>query len=132
MLPLSRPFLFALLLVAPLLFGCATADDSAAPDGPDSVDPNDAVVPEVTPEGPEAEDVVSGVGTIRYIQIEGGFYGLVADDGTQYLPQNLEERFREDGLQVRFRGETVDGVATIQMWGTPLRLLEIMQLDEID
>jgi len=31
-------------------------------------------------------DRISGNGTVTYIDLEGGFYGIVADDGERYLP----------------------------------------------
>ena len=68
---------------------------------------------------------VSGAGTVQYIDLEGGFYGIVADDGTQYLPLNLPEEFSEDGLAIEFTGFVREDVATIQQWGTPLELTEI-------
>lgn len=71
---------------------------------------------------------VSGVGTIRFIELEGGFYGLVTDDGEQLNPLNLEGRFKEDGLRVRFEGDLADDVMTIQMWGKPVRIRSIEPL----
>lgn len=68
---------------------------------------------------------VSGAGTVQFIDLEGGFYGIVADDGTQYLPLNLPAEFSEDGLAIEFTGYLREDVATIQQWGTPLELTEI-------
>lgn len=72
-------------------------------------------------------DTVEGTGTIRYLDLEGGFYGLVADDSARYdveLPPHLQQ----DGLRVRFRGHVRDDVMTIRMWGTPFELHEIEAL----
>lgn len=79
---------------------------------------------------PPPEDVVEDVGTVRYIELEGGFYGIVADDDARYLPDSLDESYREDGLRVRFRAEIREDVMTAQMWGTPVTLIEIMRLEE--
>ncbi len=68
---------------------------------------------------------VSGAGTVQYIDLEGGFYGIVADDGTRYLPLNLPGDFSEDGLAIEFTGFVREDVATIQQWGTPLEITEI-------
>lgn len=68
---------------------------------------------------------VSGAGTVQFIDLEGGFYGIVTDDGIQYLPLNLPEEFSEDGLAIEFTGYLREDVATIQQWGTPLELTEI-------
>jgi len=79
-------------------------------------------------ERPPPDEIVSDTGTIRYIDLEGGFYGIVADDSTRYLPDSLDVRFREDGLRVRFRAERRDDVLTAQMWGQPVRLIDIARL----
>jgi hypothetical protein len=70
------------------------------------------------------EGTVTGTGTVTYIDLEGGFYGIVADDGKQYLPQNLDPAFAQDGLSVRFTLKPVD-VATIQQWGEPVEVVSI-------
>ncbi len=73
-------------------------------------------------------DILSGTGTINHINLEGGFYGLIADDGTKYLPTNLAREFKVDGLHVRFQVKILAGVATIYMWGTPVEVLSIEKL----
>lgn len=82
--------------------------------------------PESEQRPPDA--IVSDIGTVRYIDLEGGFYGIVADDSTRYLPDSLDTRFREDGLRVRFRAERRDDVLTAQMWGQPVRLIDMARL----
>lgn len=74
------------------------------------------------------EEIVSDTGTIRYVDLEGGFYGIVADDSTRYLPDSLAAPFREDGVRVRFRAELQEDVVTIQMWGQPVRIIDIARL----
>ncbi|MEC4686220.1 MAG: hypothetical protein VST71_10870 [Nitrospirota bacterium] len=66
---------------------------------------------------------------VRWIPLEGGFYGLVAKDGRRFLPVNLPPEFRQDGLDVWVRGKPAD-VATIQMWGTPFEIYEIKVSEE--
>jgi len=70
------------------------------------------------------EEVISANGTIEYISLEGGFYGIVTDEGEKYLPLNLPEEFKKDGLRVWFKAKPKN-VATIQMWGKPIEILEI-------
>jgi len=116
---LRSPFSAALavLLFAALLASACGGTGDAVPD----------------PEGeslPPPEDVISGTGTVRYVELEGGFYGLVDDDSTRYLPQNLAEEYRRDGLRVRFRAVEQDSTATMQMWGTPVEILDILRLDD--
>ena len=69
-----------------------------------------------------AQQTIGITGTVTYIDLEGGFYGIVADDGTQYLPLDLPEEFRQDGRAVTAEVIVRDDVATIQQWGTPVEI----------
>jgi len=71
--------------------------------------------------------MVSGLGTIRHFALEGGFYGIIADDGSKYLPVNLPSQFKVDSLRVEFKG-TVEGCITVVMWGECIRLSYIRRL----
>ncbi len=88
--------------------------------------------PEPLPEEPEngEEEVVSGVGTITFVDLEGGFYGIVTDAGDSYLPINLDEDYEEDGLRVDFIGEVVEDHVDIYMWGIPIELMGIHVVEE--
>ena len=72
-----------LLLCLPLLVGCSSGE-------------------ETTP------DRVEGKGTIEWFEEQGGFYGIVADDGNKYRPVSLDSEFEQDGLRVSFRGTKHD------------------------
>jgi len=71
-------------------------------------------------------------GTVTYIDLEGGFYGIAGDDGNKYLPLNLDQQYHTDGLRVSFEYEPVKDTATIQMWGTPVNLTFIEKTDMYD
>ncbi len=64
-------------------------------------------------------------GTVTYIDLEGGFYGIIADGGRHYLPLGLEERYRVDGMRIAFAGKIARGIVTIQQWGTPVEILAV-------
>jgi heat shock protein HslJ len=66
--------------------------------------------------------IVSGTGVIQYIDIEDGFYGIIADDGTHYIPESLLSDYQVDGIRVSFTGIAGQPGPDIRMWGTPLRL----------
>ena len=88
---------------------------------------------EATPTPPvetSEKDLISGVGTILYQDLEGGFYGLVADDGATYDPLNLDEAFKQDSLRVRFQARRYTNVMTIRMWGQPVEILEMARVDQ--
>jgi len=76
-----------------------------------------------------ADSIVSGMGTVQYINLEGGFYGIVNDDlGTRYVPDSLARPFRIDGLRVSYRALVQRDAISIRMWGTPVEILSIEKL----
>ncbi len=77
----------------------------------------------------EDDGRISGNGTVTYVDLEGGFYGIVADGGGRYLPANLPAEFRQDGLRVAFSADRAKGTATIQQWGTPIDIVSMEKSD---
>ncbi len=73
-------------------------------------------------------DVIEARGTVQYVDLEGGFYGIVGDDGQRFDPTNLSDEFKEDGLRVRFRARTRDDLMSIRMWGTLVEIVSIERL----
>jgi len=74
---------------------------------------------------PELKDMMRG--TIRYMDFEGGFYGIVADGGKRYDPINLPAGYRKDGLRVRFKVKEKKGMVGIHMWG---KIVEIVRIEK--
>ncbi len=68
---------------------------------------------------------VAKTGTVTYVDLEGGFYGIIADDGERYLPFGLDEPYRVDGMRLAFVGEIARDTATIQQWGTPIDIVAV-------
>ncbi len=66
--------------------------------------------------------------TVKYIELEGGFYGIETDDGDSYLPLNLSEEYEEDGLRIVFKMKSRPDVMTTRMWGKTIEILEIAKL----
>lgn len=114
------------VLVAVSLGGCATTDESGEPASPSSTEPS----PEPLVEERAVRDSIrSGFGTIQYVNLEGGFYGLIdRDAGTRYAPGAIPDSLRIDGLRVEYEVRVRD-VMTIQMWGTPVEILHLEQVD---
>ncbi|MCQ8894010.1 MAG: META domain-containing protein [Methanolinea sp.] len=75
-------------------------------------------------------NIVSGKGTVVYVDLEGGFFGIIGDDGSRYLPDTLPPSCRAEGTRVSFMGFLRPGVPTIKMWGIPLRILSVQPLGE--
>jgi hypothetical protein len=67
-------------------------------------------------------------GTVRHVDLEGGFYGIVTDEGTKLDPVNLPDAFKQDGLRVRARVERIQGGVSSHMWGAVVNVLEIARL----
>ncbi len=74
-------------------------------------------------------DVFTTTGTVQFIDLEGGFYGIVADDGSHYEPFGLPSEFQIDGLRVRFTARILKDAVSIYMWGTPIEILKIEELE---
>jgi hypothetical protein len=72
------------------------------------------------------ENEVSG--TVTYIPLEGGFYGIAGDDGKNYYPVNLEPYYQENGTRIVFTFVPEPDVATTAMWGIPIRITTIRTL----
>ena len=65
-------------------------------------------------------------GTIKYLPMEGGFYGIIAKDGKKLLPMNLKAEYKQDGAVIKFSGKPIKDIVTIQQWGTPFKVSEIV------
>jgi inhibitor of cysteine peptidase len=71
-------------------------------------------------------------GTVTYVDLEGGFYGIISDDGTNLYPLQMEDQDKIDGLRVAFEYEPAQDVATVQMWGEPVNLTFIEKIPIYD
>jgi len=80
------------------------------------------------PEKVDPSDYLKFNGTVKFVTLEGGFWGIVADDGKQYDPANLAPEFKQDGLQVQVEAVIKHDVASIHMWGT---IIEIIKMSRI-
>jgi len=70
-------------------------------------------------------DIVSGTGKIVFLDFEGGFFGIIADDGGHYDPQNLPEGLMINGLLIAFMAKILHGAGSFHMWGEIVELLYI-------
>ena len=57
-----------------------------------------------------------------FINLEGGFWGLIDEEGTQYLPVNMHEQLKSENLSFTVRLEPLD-VMGMAMWGTPVKII---------
>jgi len=68
---------------------------------------------------------ISFTATVKYMQMEGGFYGFLTEDGQRWLPMNLKGKFKKNGAVVRVLGHELKNIMTIQQWGKPFSITEI-------
>ncbi|MBI4101636.1 MAG: hypothetical protein HY443_01580 [Candidatus Nealsonbacteria bacterium] len=68
---------------------------------------------------------ISGIGTVRFVDLERGFYGIEGDDGKKYDPINLAPEFQQNGLRVEISAKERKDVASIHMWGTIVEIVKI-------
>jgi hypothetical protein len=66
-------------------------------------------------------------GTVEYIDLEGGFYGII-DHDDRYDPLNLPEEFQIEGLRVFVVAKIVDDQVSFHMWGTIIKILFILKI----
>ncbi len=64
-------------------------------------------------------------GTIKYFNLEGGFYGFVSDDGHHYDLMKLPDEFKTDGTRLYLKGTIRNDMTSAHNWG------EIVQIDEL-
>ena len=74
------------------------------------------------------EESLEQTGTIKYIELEGGFYGISGDDGKNYDPVNLPQQFKEDNIRVRFKFRYSENQVSFHQWGTLIEILEIERI----
>ena len=76
-----------------------------------------------------ATQMTDGIsGTVKYIQLEGGFYGIETEDGENLFPINLEDDYKEDGLKIIFKMKPRTDIFTTAMWGKTVEIIEIAKL----
>jgi hypothetical protein len=63
-------------------------------------------------------------GRVQFLNLEGGFYGIITDSGKKLLPMNMAKEFAQNGAIIRVKGKVKD-VMTIQQWGTPFMITDI-------
>jgi len=56
-------------------------------------------------------------GTVVWVDLEGGFFGIQGDDGDQYDPVDLPSEFAVDGLRVIVAALVLPDAVSFHMWG---------------
>ena len=77
-----------------------------------------------------SDDIINGIGTIRWIKDPSGFYGIISDDNWKLEPVDLPETFRADYMRVLFKVRANPKIASIHSWGTGVEVLKIERLSD--
>jgi hypothetical protein len=73
-------------------------------------------------QGEELE--LTGKGTVRWVDEDGGFWGVRADDGRSYRLRGLSPVYQKDGTRIRFRGRA-RGAGDFAPWHTVVDLTDV-------
>ncbi len=117
-----------LALTSSLLFSCQQAEMKSTEKVTSDLHATKSVTPTVSSKYPSTEvdmKQLSFTATVKYMNLEGGFFGLVAKDGKHWLPMNLNKTFQQDGAVIKVKGHAVEVLMTIQQWGKPFSITHI-------
>lgn len=67
-------------------------------------------------------DIIKISGKIAYQDLGTGFWGIIGDDGQEWLPTNLPKSMEVEGKRVRLNARAVDGMSMF-MWGTMIEIV---------
>jgi len=74
---------------------------------------------------------ISGTGTVVYLNFEGGFWGIISDDGKNYdisAGSFFPSEFEVSGLRVEFVGYRHQTGNPFHMWGEYILLIDIKKI----
>jgi hypothetical protein len=81
--------------------------------------------------GCQAKPIITERGTVSYIGLAGGSWGIISDkshNGTNYFePVFMPLRFRHDGLRIWFMAFLLPYIPNIHMWGERVLIIKIIR-----
>lgn len=63
-------------------------------------------------------------GTVQYIDISGGFWGILDHEGKEWRPAFMPEELQQEGLKVSVDAEVVEDAVSMYMWGTEIDIID--------
>ena len=61
---------------------------------------------------------VTITGTVCHISIEGGFWGIITDNGKRFNPgNNLPDELKKNGVRAKFTLSVLSDAVSVYMWG---------------
>lgn len=64
--------------------------------------------------------LISGTGVVVYEDIEGGFYGVISDEGRRFRPQGIPDELKVNGTKIAFSFRPDPETLSVFMWGEPV------------
>lgn len=61
-------------------------------------------------------------GKVVYQNLGTGFWGIVADNGKKYEPENLPKKFQKENKSINLKARESDSFSLF-MWGTPIEII---------
>ena len=122
--------IFFPILLAFTVFGCEA--ESTVPAAKLEVDSKSETKPELKPKiKQEVPKVITLRGTVRYKNLEGGFWGFEGNDGNKYMPSGLNKTLLVDGMIIEVTGiiEEDESIMTIQQFGKIFRVTGSKMID---
>ena len=83
------------------------------------------------PQSASAAEPLILTGEVAYINLEGGFYGIIGDDGQKYQPTNLSRELRKHGLPIKFTAVSTPNSFSSFMWGTIITIKSATKLEPL-
>ena len=65
-------------------------------------------------------------GTVQYMDLEGGFYAIIDDNGNGYDPMNLPEQYQVNNSRVFVIARISDNQGSFHMFGTIIEIIFII------
>ena len=60
--------------------------------------------------------------TSTYVELEGGFWGLIDQEGNQYKPIHFYEQLKTPNIQFKISMKQVD-IMSFHMWGMDVKII---------
>lgn len=67
-------------------------------------------------------------GKVVYQNLGMGFWGIVGNDGNEWLPINMPEQLKNEGAKVTVVIKTIDDHMSMHMWGTAVKIISFQTL----
>ena len=78
----------------------------------------------------KASDEVTLKGQVLFQEMEGGFFGFIAENGNKYTPMGMNKEYLRHGLVIELTGTPLPNMMTITQFGEVIKVNKVVILDE--